>query len=80
MTKRELFKQLKDEKLFSVYCIAIANAFWKTNTARGYKDGYIEQSLDSINKGIQTIENYIHSVSTWPLNKSCNVFEIRIQT
>ena len=78
MTKQELFKQLKEEKLFSVYCIVIANAFWKENATRGYKDGYIEQSLDSINKGIQTIENYIHSVSTWPLNKYCK-FEIKIQ-
>ena len=38
MTKRELFKQLKEEKLFSVYCIVIANSFWTENTARGYKD------------------------------------------
>ena len=78
MTKRELFKRLKQEKLFSVYCIVIANAFWKENTARGYKDGYIEKSLDSINKHIQTIENYIHSVSTWSFNKYCK-FEIKIQ-
>jgi len=78
MTKRELFKILKQERLFSIYCIVIANAFWEANTARGYKDGYIKQSLDSINNGMQTIENYIHSVSTWPLNKFCN-FETKMQ-
>jgi hypothetical protein len=78
MTKRELFKQLKEKKLFSVYCIVIANSFYTENTARGYKDSYIQRSLDSINKDVQTIENYIHSVSTWPLNKYCK-FEIKIQ-
>ena len=78
MTKRELFKQLKEKKLFSIYCVVIANAFWTENTARGYKDSYIERSIESINSKGQTIGNYIHSVSTWPLNKYCN-FETKIQ-
>ena len=77
MTERELYKKLKEKKLFSLYCIVIANGFWKENTARGYKDGYVGQSLDLINNGMQTIENYIHYVSTWTLNKYG--IEIKIQ-
>jgi len=40
MTKREIFKILKQEKLFSQFCVVVANSFWDTSTPKTYKDKY----------------------------------------
>ena len=40
ITKQTLYKELKEKKLFSKYCLTIASAFCKDNNPRAEKDDY----------------------------------------
>lgn len=40
ITKQTLYKELKEKKLFSKYCLTIAAAFCKDNNPRAEKDDY----------------------------------------
>ena len=72
MTKREFFKILKEKKLFTKYCIAVASAFssgyYQQPHTRGenYIEGWlnypnweIEQYINAIEKDWTVIRNII---------------------
>ena len=72
MTKREIFKILKQEKLFSRFCVVIANSFWDTSTPKTYRDKYIAV-------GVTNKEDIIATVKTWKTNRYCDTHTLRIQ-
>lgn len=60
MTKREIIKTLKQEKLFGKFCMGMCNVYWRD---RNPKD-MIEEYLRIIGQDIQTSE-LINAVKSW---------------
>ena len=60
--KREVFKQLKQEKVFTKFCLNIAVAFDTSPKPRDSKNDYINTVLLS---EYSNVDAYINSVKTW---------------
>jgi len=46
MTERELYKKLKENKLFSRFCMVIASSFWENGQPRTKKEQYLANIMD----------------------------------
>ena len=40
--RRNVYKQLKEAKVFGVFCTVVANSFWKDDQPRSRKERYLE--------------------------------------
>jgi hypothetical protein len=60
--KREVFKQFKQEKVFTKFCINVATVFDKSAKPRDSKNDYINTVLLS---EYSNVDAYINSVKKW---------------
>lgn len=42
MTRRNIYKQLKEAKLFGFFCTVVADIFWENDQPRSIKEHYLE--------------------------------------
>lgn len=64
MTRQQVYKQLKEEKLFSRFCMVVASSFYLDNQPRTKKEQYLAMVMDGtllnpkmINKIVRGWEN-----------------------
>lgn len=58
ITKKQLYKKLKEKKLFSKYCSTIASAFYKEQLPRAEKDDYETGWLSGRWTDLKSIETW----------------------
>lgn len=42
MTRKNIYKQLKEAKLFGFFCTVVADTFWEDDQPRSRKEHYLE--------------------------------------
>ena len=49
MARRDVYKQLKEAKLFGFFCTVVADSFWEDDQPRSSKENYLELVENSHN-------------------------------
>lgn len=70
--KRQVFKQLKQEKVFSKFCLNVAAVFDTSPKPKDSKNDYINKVLLSEYSNVDT---YINSMKTWTLPKVIKIMQ-----
>jgi len=60
MTRRSIYKQLKEAKLFGFFCTVVADTFWEEEQPRSRKEHYLELVENSRRHDMPTVvENWV---------------------